>query len=184
MPQSAAARISLKIAGATTVVALAMAAQTASAQDSRGLKRSGQLDQLISCRSIADDAQRLACYDRESASFAEAESKGDIIVADRQDLEKVREEAFGYSVGDNPLLRDKDGKPLDKLVSTITSARANASGKWTIKLENGTTWAQTDTERLRRRPAPGMSIEIEKALLGSYNAKIEGQRFIKVRRVD
>lgn len=158
--------------------------QSIHAKEQEGLQRSEALDSLIACRSIADNAQRLACFDRETAAFAEAESRGDVIVANRSDVEKARVDAFGYSVGDSALLKNKDGNSLNSITSTIASASRSSSGKYRMVLENGSVWQQVDTIRLRYDPAPGLDIEIEKAPFGSFSAKVKGQRIIKVKRVD
>ncbi|MCA3730326.1 MAG: hypothetical protein INF03_12320, partial [Phenylobacterium sp.] len=59
---------------------------------------SGALDLLLSCRSVRADADRLACFDRASASLAEAEAGGALVVMDRAKVEAVRRQAFGFSI--------------------------------------------------------------------------------------
>ena len=54
--------------------------------------------ELVACRQIADSAARLACYDRQVASLEQAQSAGEVVVADRQQVEQAQKGLFGYSI--------------------------------------------------------------------------------------
>ena len=56
----------------------------------KAVGRAAELQKLIDCRKIADNTQRLACFDAAAASFDQAEAKGDIVVVDREQARKVR----------------------------------------------------------------------------------------------
>jgi hypothetical protein len=86
-------------------------------------------------------------------------------------------------VSDNPIFGNKDDDGVKSIESTIASARKQRNGKWIIRLENGASWRQTSTRSLSRDPKPGQKIIIERALLGSFKARIEGRRAFKVLRV-
>ncbi len=146
--------------------------------------RPDTLNDLIDCRSISDDSKRLACYDNKVGALQTAEESGDIVIADKEVLEKAQEDVFGLKVSDNPLFTGKNGARLNEISSTITSAKLFSRGKWSFTLENGSKWRQTEIVSLRRSPKAGNNVIIKRASFGGFHAIIEGQRFIKVRRVN
>jgi len=175
------------------ILALAMASilavQPASAQN-QSPTSDGDLPQpqsvldIVSCQEVTDDTERLQCYDRTVAQFSDATKKGDVIVAEKEVVEEARKELFGLSLSDNPIFGDKDDPGVKSLEATIASVTRQRSGKWIIILDNGAKWRKTDTKVLRRSPKPGQSVVIERAPFGSFNARIEGQKPIKVLRVN
>ena len=154
------------------------------AQETTEVERPKILEDLIKCDAITKDKDRLACYDKNIATFKTAEETGEILVADREVVDKAREDIFGLKVSDNPLFNGKNGANINEITSIITSARRlKRSNKWVFTLENGSTWQQTDTKNLRRGAKEGFDVVIEKASFGGFNAKIKGQKFIKVKRI-
>lgn len=142
-------------------------------------------EELVSCRSIADPTARLACYDIKVAAIDEAEKKDELVLADKASMKEARRGLFGFSI---PKLKifGNDGKEDEKfeLVAKIDSAYQVSYGKWTIVLEDGARWVQIDTQAMRKNPANGMEIKIRAAAMGSYFANIDGQRAIRMKRVN
>ena len=142
-------------------------------------------EELVNCRSITDPTARLACYDTKVAAIDEAEKKDELILADKASMKEARRGLFGFSI---PKLKifGNDGKEDEKfeLVAKIDSAYQASYGKWTIVLEDGARWMQIDTQALRKGPASGMEIKIRAAAMGSYFANIDGQRAIRMKRVN
>jgi hypothetical protein len=142
-------------------------------------------EELVNCRSIADPTARLACYDTKVAAIDEAEKKDELVLADKSAMKEARRGLFGFSI---PKLKifGNDSKEDEKfeLVAKIDSAYQASYGKWTIVLDDGARWVQIDTQVLRKDPARGQEIKIRAAAMGSYFANIEGQRAIRMRRVN
>lgn len=142
-------------------------------------------EELVGCRSVADPVARLACYDTKVAAIDEAEKKDELVLADKTAIKEARRGLFGFSV---PKLKifGNDGKADEKfeLVAKIDSAYQASYGKWTIVLDDGARWVQIDTQAVRKNPARGQEIKIRAASLGSYFANIEGQRAIRMKRVN
>lgn len=161
---------------------------------------SGTLDRLLSCRSVRADVDRLACFDRASASLAEAEAGGALVVMDRAKVEAVRRQAFGFSIpsiadlmprgrsgsGSGPGSETASGPGSDQVLSQIeagvVAARLSRDGKWVLSLDNGSVWRQTDTESVLRPPRAGSRVVIKSAALGSYLMSVDGQRSFRARR--
>lgn len=178
--------ISARLSFAAVLSAAAIASflgSSASAQQNDNVRTADAIETLFACLEIKDNDKRLACYDKEVRSFSAAEDKGDIIVAERKDVEKARRDVFGLSVSENPIFGKAEDEGINSIETTIQSARQLRSGKWLIVLEEGGSWSQTDLKPLRRSPKAGQTVIIERGILGSFVAQIDGRRAFKVKRL-
>lgn len=167
---------------AVVIGVMAVGVGTALAQ-SPALSRPEVLQKLLDCRKVADDAQRLACYDSQAGVMDQAEAKGDIVVVDREQARTVRRQAFGFQMPSMTLFeRGEKPEEVENVVSTVKAARQGADGKWLVTLADGSVWAQIDTERMPRAPKPGMEVKIRRAAVGSYLMNVGGQRAVRARR--
>ena len=156
------------------------------------------LNRLLACRTLSDDAARLACQDEHLASLAQATETGRVVVVERQALREVERESFGFnlpSVGrlgdflrrperedvaeaETEVLEDgstatyNDNGSLDRLAGIPVSNVSMRGGKLRVTLANGQVWAQTDSPRLPRISSravrEGLTAEIETGLLGAH----------------
>jgi hypothetical protein len=146
--------------------------------------RAAVFQAVVDCRAIADSNARLACYDAAAARLQEAEAKGDVVVLDREQRQQARREAFGFTMPSFDLFsRGEPADKLDRVTFKVVRATQANDGSWTMELDSGAVWRQTDQEGLSRRPKPGSSVEIRNAALGSYFMNVDGQRAIRVKRV-
>jgi hypothetical protein len=145
--------------------------------------RAKELQTLIDCRKVTDPTQRLACFDQASAALDQAETKGDIVVVDREQARKVRRQAFGFTMPSITLFeRGEKPEAIDSAEGTITSVRKTLGGKWEFKLEDGATWIQVDLAEIPIDPKPGQKVKIKRASMGSYMMTVGNQRAVRVRR--
>lgn len=147
-------------------------------------KTAPAMQSVLDCRSIAEDAKRLACYDAAVAAMAKAEESGDLLAIDREQRRTVRRQAFGLSLPSFTLF-DKGEKPEEANRISVTLARAfrNENGRWVLVLDDGAVWRQIDdTEMYDIPPKAGQKAVIRRAALGSFMMKIEGQPSIRVHR--
>jgi len=150
--------------------------------------RPESFQKLLDCRSIADNAARLTCFDDQAAKLDQAEANKQLIIVDREQVKQARRGLFGLSLPDlGGLFGGKGGETdadeLSEISSTITSVRSIGYGNWLIVLEDGAKWQQVGGE-LALSPKPGQPVQIRKASLGSYFAKINKQPAIRVARVN
>ena len=147
--------------------------------------RSERMTQLVLCRSIAVEAQRLACFDREVAALDAAESRQDVVIVDRAQITKTRRTLFGLTLPNLSVFGDDhpDSEGMARIEGTLKSARQNPYGKWILELDDGAKWIQIDSREIALDPRPGQPIKIRRAGLGSYMANVNGQTGIRVRRV-
>jgi len=140
---------------------------------------------LLECRSITDDAQRLACFDRSVSALAEAEAAKDVRIVSREDVKRTRRSLFGFVASGFGLFGD-DGEDeieqeeIKEITATITAV-SGGTGGYVFRLDDGSVWAQNDNTFLNR-PAAGKTIVIRRAALGSYMAKIDGGVGFRIKR--
>jgi hypothetical protein len=173
----------LVIAAAT----LACIAGPAAAQPPRpGQEIPPVLGRVVQCRTIASEAERLACYDREVAAMQAAQSSGELVAMDRSQVRRTRRSLFGLTVPNLGIFGDDndDDEEASRIESTVRSATQNGEGKWIIEIEDGARWLQTDTRNLNIPPRRGQPIRIRRGALGSYLANVNNQVAIRVRRLN
>ncbi|MBB3764578.1 hypothetical protein [Sphingomicrobium lutaoense] len=161
---------------APLIIASLLAVPAAAQSDGSKVQR------VVACRTIADDAERLVCYDRESAALGAALESDEVVVVSREQAVEARRELFGFSSPNFAgLLGDEDN--LDKVEVEVASAQMSGHGDLVVAMKDGSVWRQIDDRQMGRLPKAGTSATIEKAMMGSYEMKIDGRRSIKVRRI-
>lgn len=163
---------------------IALAATAAGAKDPPPQPQA-YLD-LLQCKTISDPAARLACYDAQTAKLEQSTAKGDVVLTDRASLKQARKGLFGFRLPTLGLFGggDDDKDEIQSIEGAVAQARTFGYGSWRITLADGSTWEQTDDQRLIFDPAKGDKVKIYKAALGTFRMNIAGQRAIKVRRVE
>lgn len=176
--------MSLRLAFAAA--ALFCLAGTASAQRPQvGQERPEVLSRVLECRAIASTEERLACFDRAVAALDAAQTSGQLVAMDRQQVRRTRRSLFGLGLPGLGIFGDdnEDEEDAQAIESTIRSATQNALGKWVITLADGARWLQTDSRNLNIEPRQGHPVRIRRAAMGSYLANVNGQVAIRVRRI-
>jgi hypothetical protein len=136
---------------------------------------------LLACRAIADPAQRLACYDRQSSAVATAIDKKDLVVIDKERATEARRSVFGFSVPSFAGLLG--GGDLNQIEETVSAVGQNAEGGLIVKLADGSMWSQTDDTPVALEPRRGDKVVVKRGALGSYFVKVGGQPGFKAKRI-
>ena len=120
--------------------------------------------QLDACRAIAEDAQRLACYDKLQASLST--------------LLKNKEKAeFGLEHKPSQEQSDEESQS-----AKIAKIKKSPRYGWIITLENGQVWRKADSDSLNVKV--GKTVTISRAIFGSFALTQEGsKRKVKVKRL-
>ncbi len=141
---------------------------------------------LVACKAIADPAARLACFDAQVGKLEQATAAGEVVVTDRAAVRETRKGLFGFRLPSLGLFGgdDDDKDEIKEILGTVAAARTFGYGSWRITLEDGSVWEQTDSERLVFDPRKGDKVKIYRAALGTYRMNVDGQRAIRVRRVE
>ncbi len=136
---------------------------------------------LLDCRTIADSAQRLACYDKAAGTVAEAIAKKDLVLIDKERATAAKRSLFGFSVPDFAGLLG--GGDITQIEGTVSGFTNNADGGLTIKLEDGSVWTQTDDTPVALPPRRGDKVIVKRGTLGSYFFRLGKQPGFKVKRI-
>lgn len=144
-----------------------------------------QVNELLACRTIADNAQRLACYDKSAAVIGEAVAKRDIVVFDRESVKETKRGLFGFSIPNLGIFGDEDNQDeIKQIEGTIVSTAFNADGGYIFRLADGSRWSQLDSKPFAIPPQSGDKVLVKKGTLGSYFLSIPGQPGVKVERTN
>jgi len=140
---------------------------------------------LDACRQIAEDAQRLACFDKASAALIGAAASGEVSVVDRAELRQARRALFGFTMPKLPFFAgDRSAEDQkDEIDSTIKSAKQIGYERYQIVLSDGAIWETSQTPLSFSEPRKGQKIHIKRGPLGSYFLEVDGQVAVKGRRV-
>jgi len=153
----------------------------AAAQPAAGApQRPEALTRVLDCRPIADQQQRLACFDAAVAALAEAEAARQVVMVDREQIRDAQRRQFGFEGLRIPFL-DGGGDAPDEITTTVRGARELSNGKWTVDLAQGGTWRMLESTRIE--PAVGQSVKVKRAALGSFLMSINNRRSVRVVRV-
>ncbi|SER48317.1 hypothetical protein [Sphingobium sp. YR768] len=170
-------------------VALSLLAVQAQAAPKAQQPRPEIFTDLLQCRAIADNAARLACFDRQVAAMDAASQRDEVVVLDKGELNKTRKTLFGFSFPKLPFLGGGDDdadKPetegLTQIQAVIASVRSLGYGKWQIGLEDGAQWMTTEAVA-GRDPKVGQAIELKRAAMGSFFGKVDGGRAVRMKRI-
>lgn len=159
------------------------AASVLSGQTPPAQERPEVLAGLMACRGIADNAARLACFDRAAGVLDTAERTGEVVVLDREGVAETRRQLFGFEMPSLPRLFGAEGAvEINSIDSTLQSASLVGEGRWVFRLADGSVWRQIDSERVRFENRPGQPVEVRKASLGSFLMTVGGSRAVRVRR--
>jgi hypothetical protein len=141
------------------------------------------IQQLMTCRSIADSTQRLACYDRQAAAIGQAIASKDLVVIDKAKATAAKRSLFGFSIPDFGGLFGGNENEVKEIASTIARVRHNPEGGWLVDLADGSTWTQTDDAPLGLPPERGNKVVVHRGSFGAFFLRVAGQPGIRVKRI-
>jgi hypothetical protein len=142
-----------------------------------------QLQRLLACKSLTDAAQRLACFDRESAATQVAIQRNDLVAMDRAKIRATRRSLFGFSMPSLGIF-GRDDKDEIKQIDGIVAGVSRGMDGFRVSLQDGTRWAQTDGKSIALEPRIGHKVVVKRGALGSFMMSVAGQPGVKVQRVN
>jgi hypothetical protein len=167
--------------GAAAAAILAPAAYAA--KTPKPQPRPEAFEAMLRCRSVTDDAARLRCFDEAARTLEQAAENRELVVVDRKQIRDAKRGMFGLDIPNlNPFGGDDGVEEIKSIESTIRSAMQDGDGRWVVTLEDGSTWAQTDSYPFAVNPRRGNKVKIVKAAMGSYMMRINSQPGVRARR--
>jgi hypothetical protein len=163
-----------------------IAVSPVAANDKADVKSTPKIFQdVVDCRKVEADDERLACYDSKVAALEAAEQSKQVLVADKEEVKKSRRGLFGFTLPTLGIFGndDADEDRIDSIEATIKSAR-EVSGKYMFTLDDGAIWAQTEIGYIGLTPKPGQKIVIKRGAMGSFIGKVEDGRAFRMKRIN
>lgn len=138
---------------------------------------------VIQCRTITDNAERLACFDRSVGTLATAQANKEVYVADKEAMREARKGLFGFNLPNMKIFSDDDmEKDVNQIESTIAGVSQGQKG-YIFTLKDGARWMQTDGAYMDK-PKIGANIRIKRASFGSYFGQVEKNPGVRVERLN
>jgi hypothetical protein len=170
--------------GWTLALLVTLAGPAAAAAQTPAPSAPPQFDAVVACRAMADNTQRLACYDAAVGRLSEAEKTGDIVVVGREQARAARRQAFGLHLPSLSIFeRGLKPEEADRVTADVAQVRRMHTGRWQVTLVDGAIWEQVDDTRVVRDPKSGSSVELKQTPVGGYFMSVDGQRAMRARRI-
>lgn len=142
--------------------------------------RAPLFDAVVQCRTIVDQAQRLACYDKTVVALDQAEQTHNIVVMDKSQIRETRRSLFGLSLPKIRLFGNGDGDEVTKIDAVVASTTRDPNNHLIFTIADGGRWRQIDDHAVYGVKS-GVKVTITKAAFGSYFANFP-HGSIRVRR--
>ncbi|WP_051252239.1 hypothetical protein [Ferrimonas kyonanensis] len=134
---------------------------------------------ILNCQQQQDRLDRLVCYDKLNGTSAASLSPAPVVAAAAPAAVTSSPQSAEQEFG---LIKKADENEPEQIQGTITKMSKDAYGKFTITLDNGQSWKQTESRNFRLSKQG--TITISKAALGSFLLTQEGRNgSVRVKRV-
>jgi hypothetical protein len=146
--------------------------------------KASEVAAVAQCRTIADAATRLACFDKAAAQLQQALDRKTLTVLDQEGVRQTKRSLFGFALPAIPLFGRSDETKHDEFTeieTTATQVRSIGYGKFEFVLPDGAHWQTTEPSPME--PKSGIKLRIKKGALGSYFLFISNERPVRARRV-
>jgi hypothetical protein len=140
------------------------------------------------CRVVANDVQRLACYDRlfpRAASDSVSASRPQAMApvpAPTSNAMSDGTDRFGLTAAQQRAGGAVAAQTVDSISASVTNLQRISSGELVIFLDNGQVWQESEPESWVP-PQKGDHVTIRRALLGSFMLVTADHVATRVRRV-
>lgn len=158
----------------------------AAAQEGEAISTSA----IYACAEIADDTERLACYDETVGRFEAAEAAGEVTTISKTEIEEIQKDSFGFSLPSIPRLvmpklgGGEDKANIESVTVAVTKVERLRYDNLRVTLENGQIWEQTDGKRVQFSKRLGVeAASIKRASLGSFKMKLDDGASFRVKRI-
>jgi hypothetical protein len=168
------------------LITAALAALTTTPAEARAPVATGtpaNMQRLLGCRAIQDSAQRLACFDRETAGVEQAIARKDLVLIDKARATAAKRSLFGFSIPDFGGLFGGNAEEVKEIASTVVASERGSYMGWTIRLADGSTWTQTDDAELGLPPRKGDKVVVHRGSFGAFFLRLGSQPGFKVKRI-
>lgn len=170
---------------ACALLAAQMLAAPALAEEAPG---TSPLSALYACQALVGSAEKLSCFERETAALQARESGREVVVIDEAQAVELKKESFGFSLPSLPKLKLPSlggGDGPEEVRLPVKSVR-KVGRDYVVEMQNGQVWRQIGGD-INRVPRGDLEAIIEEAALGSYRLRLSNgkgrSKALRVRRV-
>ena len=139
------------------------------------------------CGLLADDQERLACYDAAFPADSADEAPAPRSDVAHDALIQAEEDSTMETSDDADFGAEQVEQRIDRLEARLVGDFNGWSGNTRFRLDNGQVWQQTKNyirDYEPREPIPQPRVTISRGLMGSYNLQVEGvKRIVQVKRI-
>jgi hypothetical protein len=164
-------------------IAIMVAAMTGTPAVAQG---NASLDAVTACRSIADNAARLQCFDRAAAALDDAKRNDGLVVLNRTEVREKKRTLFGLKLPDINLFgggKDEEQRTqISEIDSVVKGLQPSGRDRWTVRFEDGSIWRTTEPAKFP--PKLGDKVKVKRAALGSFRASFNGDYAVRIERVE
>lgn len=140
--------------------------------------------ELDACRVLADDAQRLACYDRAAGRIL-AQASAPVVATPAAAPAAGTTDNFGRErvlAAEEAKRQQQETRDIGELSATVTDIDTRMDGLMTITLDNGQVWRQSRPDSMFRLKT-GDRIQIQPGAMNSFILSGPSKRSTRVSRV-
>jgi hypothetical protein len=130
--------------------------------------------QILACKKIADDTQRLTCFDRESTVLAGAPAPIRLTPEQKIGLPRDKVDAMEASPNAPPEPQIKN------FTAAVESVTVDGRGRQVYTLDNGQVWHQAES-RPDFQTHPGEAVRIREGALGSFFLELQTKQHLATR---
>ena len=138
------------------------------------------LSQMLDCRGVAGNQERLRCYDAAAGRVAQARGSGELVALDRGQLEAAKRQRFGLAAPRS----EPVGDPLSgvqQITLKIMRVIPSGYGRYRMALSDAAIWETA--EPLSSPPPEGAELTIRRAAFGGFRGSYGKNRSFLVKRL-
>lgn len=164
------------------VLLVALCASPAFAADTQTNRPKVYTD-ILACRTVADSAARLTCFDAATKALEDATDNRQIVMLDQDDVRKTQKSLFGFSLPKIPFFGESDAEQEAKfkqVEGNLAGVQSIGAGKYQFTVKDAGVWQTMEATPLLLKD--GKAFIIKRGALGSFLLVMNG-RGIRVKRV-
>lgn len=141
------------------------------------------------CAEVANDAERLACFDRvtremRAAPRADGPAAAATTTRPMTPQQSARQEREDFGFNQQRVREERaQPEPLKEITSRVAAAKVVGPGYWTFLLEDGAIWQMSELDSSFRPPNAGQTVRVRRGMMGGFLLDTRGQASVRVKRI-
>ena len=175
------------------------------AQEVSNQAKDTSVQDVLACRSLVSNSERLACLDQALHALERAfpieklstQEQLELAVRVEEQTQKAAEKVFGQTIKQQESILSEGAakkqsvskveqkNELKQIASRVANVEMTPVNKAIVYLDNGQVWKQLEADDyvLRVKPSIGKHAIVKKKMLGGYTLRIGNKRAFRVTRV-